>query len=111
MQTKTDIINQALLMAGQDTILDPAGESKNAKLMAQIYDATLEEAGLSYTDIGYADFDAMLGELVPPETFGSGIEIEGLEGKAVDYIFEVKNAAAVDPERIMQLTSPGPSVP
>ena len=44
MQTKTDIINQALLMAGQDTILDPAGESKNAKLMAQIYDATLEEA-------------------------------------------------------------------
>jgi len=43
MQTKTDIINQALLMAGQDTILDPAGESKNAKLMAQIYDATLEE--------------------------------------------------------------------
>ena len=44
MQTKTDIVNQALLMAGQDTILDPAGESKNAKLMAQIYDATLEEA-------------------------------------------------------------------
>jgi hypothetical protein len=44
MQTRTDIINQALLMAGQDTILDPAGESKNAKLMAQIYDATLEEA-------------------------------------------------------------------
>ena len=44
MQTKTDIINQGLLFAGQDTILDPAGESKNAKLMAQIYDATLEEA-------------------------------------------------------------------
>lgn len=41
---RTEIINQALLFANQDTILDPEGESKNAKLCAQFYDVTLQEA-------------------------------------------------------------------
>ena len=44
MQTKTGIINQALLFMGQDTIIDPAGESKNAKLCASVYDQALAEA-------------------------------------------------------------------
>lgn len=44
MQTKTGIINQALIFMGQDTIIDPAGESKNAKLCAAVYDQALAEA-------------------------------------------------------------------
>jgi hypothetical protein len=40
---RTAIINQALLFMGQDTVLDPEGPSKNAKLCAQIYDDTLAE--------------------------------------------------------------------
>lgn len=40
---RTAIINQALLYMGQDTILDPDGESKNAKLCAAVYDETLAE--------------------------------------------------------------------
>jgi hypothetical protein len=42
-QGKTEIINAALLYMKQDAILDPAGESKNAKLCARIYDDTLAE--------------------------------------------------------------------
>ncbi len=42
-QGRTGIINQALLYMGQDTILDPVGESKNAKLCAAVYDETLAE--------------------------------------------------------------------
>ena len=42
-QGRTEIINQALLFCGQDTILDPAGESIHAKLCAQVYDDTLAE--------------------------------------------------------------------
>ena len=41
---RAEIINMALLFANQDTILDPEGESKNAKLCAQFYDPTLQEA-------------------------------------------------------------------
>jgi len=44
MQTKTGIINQALLFMGQDTIIDPMGETKNAKLCASIYEQALAEA-------------------------------------------------------------------
>lgn len=40
---RTEIINQALLFMGQDAILDPAGESKNAKLCASVFDSTLAE--------------------------------------------------------------------
>ena len=42
-QGRTEIINQALLYIGQDTILDPRGESRNAKLCAQVYADTLAE--------------------------------------------------------------------
>jgi hypothetical protein len=42
-QGRTEIINAALLYTGQDTILDPQGESIHAKLCAQVYDNTLEE--------------------------------------------------------------------
>ena len=41
---RTELINAALLYANQDTILDSDGESKNAKLCAQFYDTTLQEA-------------------------------------------------------------------
>lgn len=40
---KTDIINTALLYMNQDTILDPSGSSKSAKLCAQVYDTVLAE--------------------------------------------------------------------
>lgn len=40
---KTEIINAALLYMGQDSILDPRGESRNAKLCAQVYAGVLAE--------------------------------------------------------------------
>ncbi|MDR2820960.1 MAG: hypothetical protein LBB60_10595 [Desulfovibrio sp.] len=39
---RTEIINNALLYMGQDTILDPDDESKNAKLCSQVYDSVLK---------------------------------------------------------------------
>lgn len=42
-QGRTEILNQALMYMGQDQILDPLGESKNAKLCASVYDDTLAE--------------------------------------------------------------------
>lgn len=44
MDGRAGIINQAMLYANQDDILNPEGVSKNAKLCAQFYDATLQEA-------------------------------------------------------------------
>jgi len=43
MDGRTAIINQALLYMGEDTIINPDSESKNAKLCAQVYDSTLTE--------------------------------------------------------------------
>lgn len=43
-QGRTEILNQALMYMGQDQILDPDGESKNAKLCASVYDDALAEA-------------------------------------------------------------------
>lgn len=40
---RAEIINMALLYCAQDSILDPAGESKNVKLFSQFYDSTLQE--------------------------------------------------------------------
>lgn len=59
---RTEIINQALLFANQDTILDPDGESKNAKLCAQFYNTALEEA-LSSHPWSFALVAAQLQEL------------------------------------------------
>lgn len=60
---RTDIINQALLYAHQDIILDPEGDSKNAKLCAQFYDMTLQEA-LSGHPWNFALLAAQLQSLV-----------------------------------------------
>ena len=43
IRVKTEIINAALLHMNQDSILSPIGESKNAKLCAQVYEPTLAE--------------------------------------------------------------------
>lgn len=40
---RAEIINMALLYCDQDSILDPDGESRNAKLISQFYDITLQE--------------------------------------------------------------------
>ena len=42
-QGRAEVINLALLHCGEDSILDPAGDSKNAKLCATVYDNTLAE--------------------------------------------------------------------
>lgn len=42
-QGRTEIINKALLYLGEDTILDPRGESKNAKLCDSVFDSILAE--------------------------------------------------------------------
>lgn len=42
-QGRTEIINKALLYLGEDTILDPRGESKNAKLCESVFDSILAE--------------------------------------------------------------------
>ena len=47
-QGRTAIINRALLYMGQDQILDPAGESKNVKLCASVYDDSLQETLSEY---------------------------------------------------------------
>ena len=48
MDGRTGIINQALLYANQDSIINPGGDNKNAKLCAQVYDTSLQEALSGY---------------------------------------------------------------
>lgn len=65
MQSKTEIINQALLFMGQDTIIDPTGETKNVKLCASVYDQALAEA-LSSHPWSFAQRAAVLQQLEEP---------------------------------------------
>ena len=61
-QGRADVINLALLYCGEDTILDPAGDSKNAKLCATVYDNTLAEV-LSGHPWSFATMAAQLQQL------------------------------------------------
>ena len=44
MHARQSIINQALLLMGQDTVADPQAEGMAARLVASVYDGTLAEA-------------------------------------------------------------------
>ena len=64
--------------------------------MKALMDASLEEAGISYSDMSYEDFDAMLAQLVSPEVFAAALVREDVGGKITDCVFTVKNAKQVD---------------
>jgi len=66
---RTEIVNAAMLYANQDVILDPKGESINAKLCDMFYDSTLQEA-LSCHPWSFALEAAKLPKLAePPRDF------------------------------------------
>ena len=90
-QVKTEIINAALLYMNQDSILAPNGESKNAKLCAQVYGTTLGECLSAH-----------------PWTFASRVvNLEELAEKPKDARFLRQYRLPEDLGRIWWVTVPG----